>query len=156
MYDFVYMKCSELVNSESKSKLVVVRGWKKEGIGSDCLMGTEFSLGPWNALELDRGGGGTAACSTGYHWISHFTIFILFYFLFFQNLFIFCLFIFWLHWVFIAARGLSLVAASGGYFRCGAWASYCGVFSCCRAWALGAQVPVVVAHGLSSCGSRAL
>ena len=26
------------------------------------------------------------------------------------------LFIFWLHWVFVAARGLSLVAASGGYF----------------------------------------
>ena len=27
---------------------------------------------------------------------------------------------FWLHWVFVAARGLSLIAASGGYssFRC--------------------------------------
>ena len=24
-------------------------------------------------------------------------------------------FFFWLHWVFVAARGLSLVAASGGY-----------------------------------------
>ena len=24
---------------ESKSKLAVVRGWKKEGIGNDCLMG---------------------------------------------------------------------------------------------------------------------
>ena len=33
---------------------------------------------------------------------------------FFLNLFI--LFIdFWLHWVFVAARGLSLVVASGGY-----------------------------------------
>ena len=34
---------------------------------------------------------------------------------------IFILFIyFWLHWVFVAARGLSLVAASGGYssLRC--------------------------------------
>ena len=30
-------------------------------------------------------------------------------------LFVFCLFVFWLHWVFIAVRGLSLVAASGGY-----------------------------------------
>ena len=29
-------------------------------------------------------------------------------------------FVFWLHWVFIAVRGLSLVAASGGYssLRC--------------------------------------
>ena len=31
-------------------------------------------------------------------------------------LFLFILFIyFWLHWVFVAAHGLSLVAASGGY-----------------------------------------
>ena len=29
-------------------------------------------------------------------------------------------------------------------------------FSCYGAWALGAWVPVVVAHGLSSCGSRVL
>ena len=37
------------------------------------------------------------------------------------NLFLFIyLFIFWLHWVFVAVRGLSLVAASGGYslLRC--------------------------------------
>ena len=34
-------------------------------------------------------------------------------------------------------------------------ASYCGGFSCCRARALGAWASVVVAHGLSSCGSRA-
>ena len=34
-------------------------------------------------------------------------------FFFFLNLII-CLFIFWLHWVFVAVRGLSLVAASGG------------------------------------------
>ena len=32
---------------------------------------------------------------------------------------------------------------------CSAWASYCGSFSCCRAWALGARALVVVAHGLS-------
>ena len=30
-------------------------------------------------------------------------------------LFFFFFFFYWLHWVFIAARGLSLVAASGGY-----------------------------------------
>ena len=40
--------------------------------------------------------------------------------------------------------------------RCSAWASHCGGFSCCRAWALGTQASVVVAHGLSSCGSQAL
>ena len=39
---------------------------------------------------------------------------------------------------------------------CGVWASHCGGFSCCGAQALGARASVVVAHGLSSCGSRAL
>ena len=36
------------------------------------------------------------------------------------NLFILFIFYFWLHWVFIAVRGLSLVAVSGGYslLRC--------------------------------------
>ena len=63
---------------------------------------------------------------------------------------------FWLRWVFIAACGLSLVVASGGYssLRC-VGVSHCSGFSCCRAWALGTQVSVAVAHGLSSCGSRA-
>ena len=62
---------------------------------------------------------------------------------------------FWLCWVFIAAHGLSLVAASGGYssLRCAGFS--CGGFSCCRAWALGAQASVAVARGLSSCGARA-
>ena len=44
-------------------------------------------------------------------------------------------------------KGLSLVVTSRGYFSCGAWASHCGGFSCCRAWALG--------HKLSSCGTGA-
>ena len=35
-------------------------------------------------------------------------------------------------------------------------ASHCGGFFCCTAWALGAWASVVVAHGLSSCGSQAL
>ena len=34
-------------------------------------------------------------------------------------------------------------------------ASHCGGFSCCRAPALGARASAVVAHGLSSCSSRA-
>ena len=40
--------------------------------------------------------------------------------------------------------------------QCGARASHCSGFSCCGAWTLGARASVVVAHGLSSCGSRAL
>ena len=46
------------------------------------------------------------------------------------------LFIYWLHWVFVAVRGLSLVAASelSSY---GARASHCGGFPCCRIWFLG-------------------
>ena len=72
-------------------------------------------------------------------------------FLFFKiNLFIVFIY-FWLHWVFTAAHGLSLVVTSRGYSslrRTG--------FSCCGAQALGAWASVVVACGLSSCGSQAL
>ena len=54
-------------------------------------------------------------------------------------------------------HGLSLVVARGGWatLRCGAWASHCSGFSC-GARALGARTSVVVALGLSSCGSQAL
>ena len=41
----------------------------------------------------------------------------------------------------------------GATLRCSAPASHCGGFSCCRAQALGTQPSVVVARGLSSCGS---
>ena len=44
----------------------------------------------------------------------------------------------------------------GATLHCGAQASHCGGFSFCRAWALDVQASVVVAHGLSSCGLRAL
>ena len=44
----------------------------------------------------------------------------------------------------------------GATLRCGVKASHCVCFSCCGAWALGTQSPVVVASGLSSCGSQAL
>ena len=77
-----------------------------------------------------------------------------FLFLFLINSFIFYLVYFWLRWVFIAARGLSLVVARGGYSCCSVWASYCGGFSCCGARALGKQAQlwlvgsVVVARGL--------
>ena len=60
-----------------------------------------------------------------------------------------CLFIyFWLRWVLVAARGLSLVVASGATVRHGARASHCGGFSCCGVRALGHA-------GFSSCGTRA-
>ena len=45
---------------------------------------------------------------------------------------------------------------AGAALRCGVRASHCGGFSCCGARALGVQASAVVAHGLSSCGSRAL
>ena len=65
-------------------------------------------------------------------------------------------FIFWLCWVFIAACGLSLVAASRGYSLL-----WCTGFSSlwlllCWAPALGAQAPVAAARGLSNCGLWAL
>ena len=56
-----------------------------------------------------------------------------------------------LRWVFVAERGLSLSRAT---LCCSAWASHCSGFSCCRVLALGAQASVVVAHGLSSCGTQ--
>ena len=44
---------------------------------------------------------------------------------------------------------------AGATLRCGARASHCGAFSCCRAWTLGARASVVVSRGLSSCGTWA-
>ena len=52
--------------------------------------------------------------------------------------------------------GFLQLRQTGATLRCGARASHCGGFSCCGAQALGARASVVVAHGLSSCGSRAL
>ena len=55
-----------------------------------------------------------------------------------------------LNWDFIALYRLSLVAARRGYSGCSVWASHCDGFSCCGAWALGAEALIAVAHGLSS------
>ena len=65
------------------------------------------------------------------------------------------IYLFRLRWVFVAARKLSLAAASGSYYCGGAWASHCGGFSCCRAQDLCARASVAVAHRLSSCGAQA-
>ena len=82
-----------------------------------------------------------------------FYVFIYFYFYFIYS---------WLCWVFVAAHGLSPVAASGGYSSCSVQASHCSGFSCCGSWALGAVfsscgmwASVVVALGLrcsAACG----
>ena len=54
---------------------------------------------------------------------------------------------FWLPWVFIAARGLSLVAVTGGLLSsCCAQGFHCGGFSCFGTWALGWACSAVVAH----------
>ena len=71
--------------------------------------------------------------------------------LFFIYLFIY----FWLHWVFVAVCGLSVVRQAGATLGCGVRASHCGGFSCCGAQALQCTGSVVVAHGLScsvACG----
>ena len=44
--------------------------------------------------------------------------------------------------------GLLQLWRAGATLCCGARASHCGGFSCCRAWTLGAQASVVAAHGL--------
>ena len=57
----------------------------------------------------------------------------------------------------LLCAGFLWLRPAGGYsLRCGVQASHCGGFSCCGAWALGAQASVVVALGLSSCGLWAL
>ena len=65
--------------------------------------------------------------------------------------------------LFLAALGLRCCVQAflwlwraGATLHCGAGASHCGGFSCHGAQALGVQASVVVAHGLSSCGLRAL
>ena len=71
------------------------------------------------------------------------------------SFFFFFSFYLWLCWVFVAVRGLSLVAVSGGCSSLLCWASHCDGFSRCRVQALGTWVSVVVAHGLScseACG----
>ena len=74
----------------------------------------------------------------------------------FIYLFTYLLIYLWLCWVFDAAHGLSLVAASRGYssLQC-AGLSLCGL-SCYGAQALGTRASLVAALRLSSCGTQAL
>ena len=52
--------------------------------------------------------------------------------------------------------GFLQLQRAGATLHCGARASHCFDFSCCRAWVLGAWASVAVTHRLSSCGSWAL
>ena len=52
--------------------------------------------------------------------------------------------------------GFLQLRQAGATLCCGAQASHCRGFSCCRARALGMRASVVVARGLSSCGLQAL
>ena len=55
--------------------------------------------------------------------------------------------------LFLAALGLRCCVQV--FSSCGERASHCGGFSCCGARALGVRDSVVVARGLSNCGSQA-
>ena len=76
-------------------------------------------------------------------------VFFFFFFLNKPNFYFIYLFIyFWLHWVFVAMHGLSLVVASGGYSSL-----WCAGFSLrwlVLLWSTGSRHA-----GFSSCGSRA-
>ena len=66
-----------------------------------------------------------------------------------MRVYIYLFIYFWLRWVFVAARRLSLVAASGGYssLRCAGFSLW---------WLLLLRSPGSRRVGFSSCGSRAL
>ena len=75
---------------------------------------------------------------------------------FFFYLFIFYLFIFGCFRSLLLCVGFLQLWRAGATLRCSVWASRGRGFSCCGAQALGVWASVVVARGLSSCGSWAL
>ena len=79
-----------------------------------------------------------------------------FYFYLFSFVNLFFLFLFGCVVSLLLCLGFLWLRQAGATLRCSAQASHCGGFSCCGARALGTQASVVVACGLSSCGSRAL
>ena len=62
-----------------------------------------------------------------------------------DNMLLSCFFFFWLHWIFVAARGLSLVVVSGGYSLL-----WCAGFS--LRWLLLLRSTGSRSTGFSSCG----
>ena len=75
-----------------------------------------------------------------------------------KSMYLFLYLFTWLHWVFVAAHGLSIVAANGGVgatLHCGVWASHFSGFSCCGAWVPRHLGSVVAVQGLNwpmACG----
>ena len=65
------------------------------------------------------------------------------------------LFYSWLHWVFVAAHGLSLIVAGRGYSSLRFAGFSLQWLPCCRSQARGAWTSVAVAHRPSSCGTWA-
>ena len=87
----------------------------------------------------------------------------LFFFSFFDKFILFYLFIFGCVGSSLLHAGFLYLQQAGATLHCGAQASHCSGFSCCEALALGMRASVVVvmgsvvvACGLSSCGSLAL
>ena len=80
--------------------------------------------------------------------INSFVLYFILFYLFKKNKFIYLIY-FWLHWVFIAARGLSLVVMSRGYSSL-----WCAGFS--LRWLLLLRSAGSRHAGFSSCGSQAL
>ena len=102
---------------------------------------------------------------------------LVFFFLKFIYLFNLFLIFFWLHWVFVAVCGLSLVEASRGYFllrcagfllrwllllwsmssrrmdfsNCGSWALECSLSSCARAYSCSAACGIFPDQGSNPC-----
>ena len=79
-----------------------------------------------------------------------------FIYIYILQIYLFYLFIFWLHWVFVAAHRLSLVVVSGGYSSLPCVGFLLRRLLSLRSTGSRHAVAVVVAHRLSSCGSRAL
>ena len=77
-------------------------------------------------------------------------------FFFFYKFFIYLNFNFGCVGSSLLCAGFLQLHRAGATLRCGAQASHCGGFSCCGARAVGAWASLVVALGLSRCGSRAL
>ena len=71
----------------------------------------------------------------------------------FFKIYLFYLFIFGCIGSSLLHTGFLQLQRAGATLCCGAWASHCGGFSCCGARALGIWASVVVAHGISSCGT---
>ena len=69
----------------------------------------------------------------------HLVLSLVFFCFCFDKFIYYFIYLFWLHWVFVAVHGLSLVAASGGHFVE-------------ESGPLIAVASLVVEHGLQSCG----